>query len=142
MPTTAELVTGALSYYQNAGSDQALTDPDLREKAAFFLRQIGSRVWTLAPWWFKLADGQVTVPIGTGIGPVPADFSGFGDSGEVYLSGTNLPPLEYRPPDVLLGMIQQNPQQSGYPRFYTLHTETALGLANLYIYPVNNVQVL
>ena len=137
--TTAELIAAGLTYYVNQGSSSVLQDPRQRRRAWFFLTKAAKRLWDSAPYWFRKANG--TVPLTSGVGTMPADFSRIGTQGQVYIQGQLYRPLEYKSPDYVQFQIVNSPQ-TGTPWAYTLFTSTpsvrAQGLQEILCWPMDN----
>lgn len=138
--TTGEAITRTLRFEQNQGTDLIYDrDPELREKALHRLELIVERVDTLAPYFWRLADG--TVVLSSGVGSTPTDFSSFGESGRVYVQGTNRE-VHYIPPDDLETLLVQDSGVQSEPLRYTLKGKTVLGRAQIKTYPASNATLL
>jgi hypothetical protein len=131
--TFGEAISSALRFYQNPGNENIGLDEDLRQKAAFFGTLIAKRAHSLAPLWWKRADG--TVSCASGIGNMPADFAALGDQALVYCQGQTVP-LSYLPPQTLKAMLKVNPSVINIPTHYTLDGKTAAGLSKILTYPL------
>jgi hypothetical protein len=96
---------------------------------------------TLAPFWWRHANGTVALGAGDGYGSCPADFGSFGTEGQVYISGQNLPELEWVRPEVLESLRNTDSSSTQYPRYYTLRGKTAAGLTQIQVWPTNAAAV-
>lgn len=137
MLTSGATITAALRFIVNPGSDSYLYDEALRARGLYMLREVGAELHTLAPHWWKLGDGTISLTAGDGFGTVPADFSSFGESGQVYIQSQKIP-LRYVAPDVLFALVELEGQSASVPEFYTLHNRTSTGRPKLYVYPTNS----
>lgn len=139
MRTFGEAITDALRFYQNPGNENIGLDEDLRQKAGFFGTSIAKRCHTLAPVWWKRADGTVTVT--AGIGSMPADFGSLGEQALVYVSGQTIP-MAYAAPQEMKALLVANPQTVSIPTHYTLDGKTTAGLSKILTYPLSNCTLL
>lgn len=133
MLTFGELISAALKYGINAGTDSAETDQKLRDRAGFHGTQSAKKAWSMAPMWYRLAtSGSITIT--TSSGPMSADFSHMGVHGQITDSrGT---PLQYLEPGEFYAKRASEPNASGaYPEFYTLGGKTSVGLSTLQVHP-------
>ena len=133
MLTTAEAITTALRQ-NNQGSEGVAYDGALRDQVHLGLRSIRNEVWTLAPWWFKHADGQVSVLANAERGNCPTDFNNFGTHGQAWISGVQRP-LAWLEPGMLEAERQTFPGQRADPLYYTLKQQTVGGVRQLDVWP-------
>lgn len=133
--TTGEMLDAGLFYYLNQGSPVVVQDPAQRQRAHFWLEKVVDKLWNSAPYWFRKADGQVTLT--NGVGTMPADFSRIGTQGQIYLQGQRYRPLAYKAPDWIKFQIQNN-TQAGEPWAYSLYGQTALGRPQIQCWPRDN----
>jgi len=134
--TAGEAITYSLRIC-NLGSDQYKLDTPLRDHARYFLGELGGRVWTLAPHWWRTGTSQVVIDPGVGSGGMPSDFSNLGKQGRIYVAGRRTGPLGYLPPDDFFALVNATPTPAGGdPQAYTLHGMIG-NIPILYIYPVN-----
>lgn len=137
--TTGEQITSGLKWYLNQGSPVVVEDRDWREKAWFLYSKVARRVWNSAPYWFRKANGVVTLT--NGVGDMPADFSRIGTQGQIYIQGSLYRVLTYKPPDWILFQIENSPQ-TGTPWYYTLYVvdsaKQAAGTDQILCWPSDN----
>jgi hypothetical protein len=134
MLTTGEAITTALRHGTNQGSEAVAYDEQLRLQAHLYLRELRNEVYTLAPFWWKHADGSVTVLANAERGDCPADFAHFGTHGQVWLDGMQRA-LDWLDPDQLEALRQTSTGQRQDPTYYTLKQQTAAGIRQLDVWP-------
>lgn len=137
MLTAGETISTALRVYVNPGLNNVDDDTELRFRAQVGLRSVMAMAETLAPYWWRHGTGTVSLGAGDGYGSMPADFGSFGHEGQVYISGQNLPELEWIAPQVLEALRIATALTAAYPRQYTLRGKTALGLSQIQVWPTN-----
>ena len=137
MLTAGEIISTALRVYVNPGDSAVNDDTELRFRASIALRSVMAAAETLSPFWWRYANGTVALGAGDGFGSMPADFGSFLYEGQVYISGQNLPGLEWVRPEVLESLRNTNSSSSQYPRYYTLRGKTAVGLSQIQVWPTN-----
>lgn len=138
MLTAGEIISWALRVYVNPGETGVNDDTELRFRAQVGLRLVMTAAETLAPFWWRYANGTVALGAGDGFGSMPADFGSFGREGQVYISGQTLPELEYVRPEILESLRNTDSSETAYPRYYTLRGKTALGLSQIQVWPTNS----
>jgi len=134
MLTTGEAITTALRHGTNQGAEAVAYDEQLRLQAHLYLRELRNEVYTLAPYWWKHGDGQVTVSANAERGDCPADFAHFGTHGQVWLEGMQRA-LVWLDPDQLEALRQTSPGQRQDPVHYTLKQQTAAGIRQIDVWP-------
>jgi hypothetical protein len=137
MYTAGEIISTALRVYVNPGANNVDDDAELRFRAAVGLRSVMAAAETLAPYWWRHADGTVSLGAGDGFGSLPGNFGSFGYEGQVYISGQNLPELEWVQPEAIEALRIATSLAAPFPRNYTLKGKTSLGLSQIQVWPTN-----
>lgn len=139
MLTAGEIVTNVSRYYMNVSPAELAKDPSKRARILFALREVMTRVWTLAPLSQRHGSGTITIDGTTGIGPCPTDFGGLGTTAVLYDQGRKSE-LTYMPEQELKRRAVQYPD-SGQPQFYTQIRDTTAGRAQIQVWPRDSITV-
>lgn len=134
--TSGELITAVVNYYLSQGGTDAL-NPNTRKKAEFHLQGLANKAWAAAPWHFKRTSGTITVAAdGLGQFSFPANYSGIGTRGVMFVSGQNQE-VVYRPADVMSRLRNLAASTATLPNFWGFRDQSALGLKGGVLYPIN-----
>lgn len=141
MLTAGEAIDTAIRVYLSPGSTSLDDDLERRFRASFGLRKTMAKAWTLAPHWYRHANGTVAITGSSSEGDMPADFGSFGLNGHVYIQGQALPPLDWITPAELQALRIVASEETQYPIYYTLQGKTSVGLSKIQVWrtPASNV---
>ncbi len=141
MLTAGEAIDAALRIYVSPGNTALDDDLELRYRTSFGLRKTMAKAWTLAPFWWRHANGTVAITGSESEGDMPADFGSFGVEGHPYINGQTLPPLRWVSPEEIQALRISTAQEGPYPTFYTLQGKTAVGLSKIQVWqtPSSNI---
>ena len=142
MLTAGETITSALQFCMNIGTSQIENDADLRKKAWFFLTEFGKRSFVLAPNWWKLAsDTTLSLTSGDDNLDAPADFSHWGEQGQLYLQLYPAGPLRWEEPEALYALRRQIIPNTGRgrPLAHTLKGRSSTGTPLIQVWPTADV---
>lgn len=133
--TAGELITSIVNYYLSQGGNDALS-ANTRKKAEFHLQALANKAWAEAPWHFKRTSASIAVGANDGDFDFPANYSGIGTRGVMFVSGQRREVL-YRPADAMSRLRNLGIGTATYPEFWSFRDQSAIGLKGGLLYPTN-----
>jgi hypothetical protein len=138
--TTGEAIDYGGKFYLSAGSDTVTTRQPIRDRARFFLTELGQQAWTEAFWEWKLNSASIPTVALQNYVVAPGDFSGFAPETQIYVAGRQWP-LKPADIDIIDGLRETTPRNQ-IPEIYALRGSSyATPLVQLYPTP-NTVYTL